>query len=227
MRRLLLIMGMALSGLWLWSFRPAHAEEGAVVETPDINGGFEKPEVFTKYEETYRKWVKEGIELPDPFVKAKGWNPQSHPDPKWKVELVTDEEGAHSGKNYLKVLAGSVYYYEWPFSDLKLNDGDEVTMKVWVKGPEDRPFIGRLYLYGYDEEGKARPIYDDGASGDGMIIRGKATDEWKQYTGTYVVPAVNSVTVPGSHVKRVSPVLSGKDICFDDVELEIRRSGPT
>ena len=195
-------------------------------EVHDMNGGFEKVETFTKHEAPYRNWVKQGIDLPETFVKPKGWHPQSHPDPKWKIEVVSDEKVAHSGKNCLKIDAGTVHYYHWPWSNVRLEDNDEVVLSAWVKGPNDAPFELRLFLYGHNENGELRSIYDDGKGGDGLLVRGKASPEWKEFTRTYVVPAVNSVTLPGSHVRAVCPALTGPDVCFDDVQLTIRRAAP-
>ncbi|MFH0964574.1 MAG: hypothetical protein V2A58_11270 [Planctomycetota bacterium] len=218
-------MVLFLSSFLLYVFlgSPAPADEAAV-EVIDVNGSFEKTEVFTKYEEQYRKWIKDGIELPDPFTKPKGWHPQSHPDPKWRIELVEDEAAAHSGKNFLHIYAGTVHYYDWPFSTLTLNDGDEVTICVFVKGPQDveNPFRVRFFLYGFNKEGKKVNIYDDGEKGD-VIITGVSSPEWKEFTGTYVVAAHDAVDVP-SHVRAICPALVGKDVSFDDVKLTIKRA---
>lgn len=201
----------------------AAPELKCTVKAYDINGGFEKVESFTKYEETYRRWIKQGIELPDPFFTPIGWNPQSHPDLKWKMEVVTSVKEAHSGKNYLKLSSGTVYYHNWPWSGVTLKDNDEVTVSVWVKGRAGNPFVVRLYLYGYNKDGKKVNVYDDGAKGD-VLIRERATTEWKQYVGTYVVPAKDAVDVPGARVRHVCPALTGKDICFDDVRIAVKSS---
>jgi hypothetical protein len=199
-------------------------DAGAETRSHYINGGFEKIESFTKYEDQYKNWVKNGIDLPDTFIKPRGWHPQSHPDPKWILELIQDEKAAHSGKNCLKLPAGTVHYWDQPWSDVKVSDNDKITIKVWAKGPPGRKFDVRLFLYGYNEKGQSRSIYDDGAGGDGLLIGAAATAAWKQYVGTYVVPARNSVTLPNSRVRTVTPALTGKDVCFDDLQVEITRS---
>ena len=90
MKTLLLACVVAFGVIGIWTALPAVAQE-APGEELDVNGGFEKTETFTKYEDQYRKWVKDGVELPDPFVKPAGWHPANFFDHKWNIETVTDE----------------------------------------------------------------------------------------------------------------------------------------
>jgi len=194
----------------------------------DINGGFEKTETFTKYEEQYRNWIQQGMELPDPFIKPKDWHLSNHPE-KAKLEVITDGKEVHSGQSCLKLISGSIYYYFQPWSNASISGtvlkaNDRLTLKVWVKGQDDTPFMARFYLYGVKKDGSRASIYDDGKGGSGMIISGKATPEWKQYTAPYTVPDAESVTLPGCRVTYVSPALQGKGVFFDDVEVLLERA---
>ena len=204
-------------------------EDSAGAETTRhyINGGFEKVESFTKYEQEYRNWKKGGIDLPETFLKPRGWHPQNYAGKKWKIELIADEKQAWSGKNAMKVVHGIVHYYDLPWSKVRLDDHDELIVKALVRGPENTPFTVRLYLYGYGKDGDLKSIYDDGKGSDGFLIRGTATSEWKEHTGNYIVPSVNSVTLPDSHVRFATPALTGNGVSFDNIRLETKRKkGP-
>lgn len=232
MRKLMAEAGIALVGLSLLSLLPGYCVEPEV-ESHDINGGFEKTVSITKYEDEYRQWGKEGRELPDPFVKAQGWHPQDINECRWNMKIVTDEKEAYSGSNHLQLTSGQVYYYWHGWATIKdLKPGDEVTLSAWVKGPEGNRFQLGLYLYGYNKENKRVNIYNDGDK-NGLLVTGKATPEWKQYTGTYVIVAGAGVDVPGATVSRVSPALysvrssptTGEEVWFDNVEVKIKRVG--
>jgi len=222
-----LVFGLVFSSAWTAVF----AAEPVVY---DINGGFEKTDTWTKYEEQYRSWVQQGMQLPDPFIKPKDWYLQSFGNP--KLEVITDAKEAHSGNNCLKLISGSIYYagQAWLNTSLTgaaLNADDRITLKVWVKGPADTPFLVQLYLYGVKKDGGRVVLFDipkspgDGKGGPGDIIRGKATPEWKQYTATYTVSDSESAARPGCRVQYVTPVLEARGVFFDDVEVQVQRSG--
>ncbi|MFH0963504.1 MAG: carbohydrate binding domain-containing protein [Planctomycetota bacterium] len=199
----------------------------AEAETHDINGGFEKTATVTKYEDEYRRWVKDGHDdLPDPVVKAVGWHPQDAGEQKWKMEIVTDEEKAHSGKNFLKLTGGRVYYYNWPYSDVRVKPGDEVTLSMWAKGGEDAGFTVEFYQYGLNKEGKITNLYNVPGAQYMPLTNQSITSEWKEYAAKYPVPSETDRTVEGSTVCRVSPALHRVrgEVCFDDVTLVIKRA---
>ncbi|MFH0964136.1 MAG: hypothetical protein V2A58_09000 [Planctomycetota bacterium] len=195
-------------------------------EVMDLNGGFEKTETFTKYEEQYRKWVKDGIELPETFVKPAGWQPSTFFEHKWKLETVSDEKQAHSGTNCLRLFSGMIYYYDYKWAQMRVAPGDQVVVSVWARGPKDVEdlFLVQLNCYGENAEGKVVPLYD---VGNPQVIVKRTTPEWTQHTGTYMVTADTSKAVPGVRVQRVSVSLisrEGTEIWFDDVEVKILRA---
>ena len=225
MKTLLLACVVAFGAIGIWTALPAVAQE-APGEEMDVNDGFEKTETFTKYEDQYRKWVKDGVELPDPFVKPAGWHPANFFEHKWNIETVTDEEQAHSGQNFLRLKSGMVYYYDYKWAQMKVAPGDEVVVSVWARGPEKASnlFFVQLNCYGENAEGKMVPIYD---VGNPQVIIARTTPEWTQHTGTYLVTDETSKGVPGAKVQRVSVALisrEGQEIWFDDVDVKILRA---
>ena len=223
-RKLSWQIGMVVGVCLLFSFPVTSAEPEA--ETHDINGGFEKTTTLTKYEDEYRRWVKDGHDdLRDPFVKAVGWHPQDAGKTKWQMEIVTNEENAHSGQNFLKLAAGHLYYFNWPYSDVRVKPGDEVVLSVWAKGDDDAKFAVEFYQYGLNKEGKITNLYHVPGAQYLPLVNQQVTPEWKEYIATYPVPSETDRTVEGATVCRVSPALHTKGaVCFDDVKLVIKRT---
>jgi hypothetical protein len=161
------------------------------------NGGFEKTTVLATTSPQHQAMVKKGWIIDDPCVVPRGWTPNPY-RANCTYRLIDDQGQAHTG-NHCITIDGDLY------TSLGDVQSDQVvTASVWARGKAGTRAWVVLYSYGTNDAGK--PVF----LGDGLrVATFTVTSEWKQYTGSILVP-------PG--VTRVNLALRGEGVFFDDAE---------
>ncbi|MCK9265434.1 hypothetical protein M0P98_00875 [bacterium] len=171
------------------------------------NGDFEETVTIPETSSYFKRMESKKWEFEKPLIFPKGWYVNAALS-EGVYKIITDKTEAQSGNNCI-YLKGAFTHQQL----IKVTQGDEIEVSVYVKGQKGNEIRIQCYAYGRKDDNKRTNV-------GGLNLRAKAESEWTKQVWNFTIPEnIKNKKVHEIKIALYSPV----GAYFDNLTIEHKK----